>query len=243
MNENLKLFNKGGFKYFLSTNHNSCIDRDIIRNGCWEPNATKLVKNTVKKGDVVIDVGANIGYFTLLFSKLVGDVGKVISFEPFNYFYDRLISNIELNKLRNVVAINKGVYSKRKKCLFKRGFPSTAIVDLIKKDDDLNRYCKSEVVSFDDWFFYSCLNRLDFIKIDVDGTEFEILEGAQETIDLFRPVLLVEFGCGNAVKIGEKLWSMGYVLYDEKTGKEVGLKKLTKIDKSNLNPNLLAKGG
>jgi len=70
-----------GIKLFLN-NQDNFLSRDIAFHKVWEPEITKLVKEIIKEDQNVIDVGANIGYFTTLFSKLVGKSGKVFSFEP-----------------------------------------------------------------------------------------------------------------------------------------------------------------
>src|SRR5207244_3754027 len=72
----------------------------------WEPLETKVVQNEVRRGSVVLDIGAHIGYYTLLMARLVGPQGRVFAFEPNPANYDLLRRNIQINSYRNVTAVN-----------------------------------------------------------------------------------------------------------------------------------------
>src|SRR3989442_10745976 len=92
-----------------------CIDWTRFRSfvyGTWEPAATSAVVATVQPGMTVIDIGANIGYYTLLFAKCVGSVGQVFAFEPLPGNYALLQKNIGLNNLGHVHALNEAVFSR-----------------------------------------------------------------------------------------------------------------------------------
>ena len=78
-------------------------------NKAYEPDVTLIFKNEIKNGDIVMDVGADYGYFSLLASGLVGNDGKVYAFEPFPFAYQNLIENIKLNKFTNIIPIQKAV--------------------------------------------------------------------------------------------------------------------------------------
>ena len=71
----------------------------------YEGNETELVKREIKEGDLVIDVGANIGYYTLIFAKLVGEKGKVYAFEPEPRSFKLLKKNVEENKYQNIMMV------------------------------------------------------------------------------------------------------------------------------------------
>ena len=81
-------------------------------NKSYEEFETKLVKDIIKEGNVVVDIGANIGYFTLIFSRLVGRKGEVFAFEPEPNNFNLLKKNIEINDYKNVNLINKAVSNK-----------------------------------------------------------------------------------------------------------------------------------
>jgi FkbM family methyltransferase len=78
----------------------------------FEPNLTYFISSVLKPGDVFIDVGANIGYFTMLAAKCVGASGKVYAIEASPSTYDLLIANLRLNEVKNVEAINMAVTDK-----------------------------------------------------------------------------------------------------------------------------------
>ncbi len=77
------------------------------RGSCYEPEVTHVLLRAIREGDTVVDVGANVGFFTILMSKLVGPAGKVYSFEPGRNVLPKLKANLELNKCENVVLIEK----------------------------------------------------------------------------------------------------------------------------------------
>ena len=94
-----------GHKMFLDQNDSLNFSID----GVWEETLTNYLKKTVKEGNVVLDIGANIGYFTLLLAKLVGTKGRVFAFEPEPNNFSLLKKNVEEDGYTNVILENKGV--------------------------------------------------------------------------------------------------------------------------------------
>ncbi len=84
-------------------------------NGVYEPLETKLVRKEVKKSDVVLDIGANIGYYTLILAKLVGKKGRVFAFEPDPTNFALLKKNISINGYKNVILVPKAVAGKTRR--------------------------------------------------------------------------------------------------------------------------------
>jgi FkbM family methyltransferase len=85
---------------------NDLVQGRIFSFGVWEPNLTSFIQNRLRSGDTFIDVGANIGYFSLLASKLVGRTGKVISIEASPSIFRMLKKNVEINAAKNIRIIN-----------------------------------------------------------------------------------------------------------------------------------------
>src|SRR3989344_2665787 len=102
-----------GLKLYIDKN-DTVVSESLIYNKTWSKHETKLVSKYLKKGDVFVDVGAHIGYFTLLASKIVGPVGRVYAFEPNTNNFKLLQKNVKRNKLNNVICINKAIADKNK---------------------------------------------------------------------------------------------------------------------------------
>ena len=150
----------------------------------------EFCKKELKKGDTVIDVGANIGYFTLFFSKLVGEKGKVIAFEPDPINFDILKKNIELNKITNVELVKKGVSNKNE---FMRLYksPVSGGHSLIKNEWG-KEYTDIQTVTLDEYFKEQ---KIDVIKIDVEGFELEVIEGGKKIFKNNKNIKIIsEFG-------------------------------------------------
>ena len=101
-NDNFEVF---GHKMLLDRNNMT----DVILHGVHDPTETALVRKEIKRGDVVLDVGANVGYYTLIFAECVGETGKVFAFEPDPTNFALLKKNIEANGVKNVVLVQKAV--------------------------------------------------------------------------------------------------------------------------------------
>lgn len=203
----------------------SCIAESMYYNGYWEKNSTKLVKKIVRKGDVVFDIGANIGYYSCILSRLVGNKGHIYCFEPISKYVKRLKDNIKVNDLRNITVVKKvvsdicvpqklqvGPSSARTFCGLGE-YNHTEVVESIT----LDKYITEE----------NGIRRVDFVKIDVDGFEIEIISGAEDTLRKYKPIMLVEFCPEAQEKVGNTtgdllklLQSFGYSLYSEYTGIE-----------------------
>ena len=145
-------------------------------------------------GAVMFDIGANIGLFTLQYSKFPG--ATVHSFEPVKSTYDLLDRNVEQNKLANVTAHNFGLSSEKSEMFIgpADGRVKTGAFT-VYADPDQNTSGRGHVASFEtmDWFASTKgIERLDFIKVDVEGHEMSVLSGGKETIGKFRPIMELE---------------------------------------------------
>jgi len=157
-------------------------------NGCWlgtyELDKQVLFSKYVKPGMTVFDVGANVGLYSLLSSVLIGGNGKVFSFEPLpeNIFY--LKKHIELNKLKNVTAIEKAVNDKVSTVRFNFGDNRSA--GYISNEGEI----EVETTSLDEYINQG--NPLpDLIKMDIEGAEYEALIGAKEILKTKKPVIFL----------------------------------------------------
>jgi len=139
----------------------------------YEPQTWKYVMNQVKKGDIVADVGAFIGIYTIAFAKRVGPTGKVFSFEPDQNNLKLLKKMLKLNSTisSRVELINLAVADKDGAIYFEDGMQSESHILQNPKDTKPKIPCTSL-----DKFFMN--QTLDILKIDVEGYELEVLKGA-----------------------------------------------------------------
>ena len=128
-----------------------------------------------------MDVGANIGYYTLLAARLTGEKGKVFAFEPDPHNYGLLCKNIELNGYRNVIAVRKAVFSKSGRMplfLDKKNLGAHSLsAENVEKADSI----MIDAISLDD-YFKEINSKIDIVKMDVQGSEMAVLDGMANTI-------------------------------------------------------------
>lgn len=157
----------------------------------YEPLTTKLFRQLVQSGMVVVDVGANIGYFTLLSSKLVGASGKVIAFEPDLRNYALLKKNLNINDCRNVVTNQNIVSNTNKKTTLYRSSEKGS--HSIYKHEDSIASVEIDSIQLDDYFSKEETS-IDVIKIDVEGAEVLVLEGMKRILDINDKIkIFIEF--------------------------------------------------
>jgi len=205
-------------------NPNKYLDREIINQSLFEPYSTALIKKLIKKGDVVLDVGANIGYYTVIMSKLVGNIGKVYAFEPTKYYGDILLRNLKENDINNCEVQFYGLSSHDQKLEISIGESSATLhwtADTAPREKE-----QITLISLDKFVHDSGIKKIDFIKIDVDGHEPEFLKGATILNEL-RPIILLEVNHENYLKAGVTAWDFydnikqqNYFIYSEKTLRE-----------------------
>jgi FkbM family methyltransferase len=152
-------------------------------NGVYGELDTKIIREEIHEGDIVIDVGANIGYYTLIFAQLVGKSGKVIAFEPESKNFEILKKNIEINNYDNVIVEQKIVSEKCGK--MKLYVSNSDIVGhRIQQMKNLKNFIEVESVTLDDYMEKLNLDKkVNFIKIDVEGAEPKVLEGSNKILE------------------------------------------------------------
>ena len=151
-----------------------------------------FMSKVVKPGDSVLDVGANIGYWSTALSAQVGPRGRVYAFEPSPVTLEYLRKNIAINNCGNVSVFPVGLSSEDKTGRFWLSKDHTGSSRL---DDDSSKKDESieiEVVALDSICGSFDLDRISFIKIDVEGGEVKILEGAKKLLSKISPIILLE---------------------------------------------------
>jgi FkbM family methyltransferase len=163
-------------------------------NGKFEESEANCMKKFIKKGDVVLDVGANYGYYTVLFSKWVGPKGRVYAFEPLPWALTLLDKNLSVNDATKNTIINKfglgdreGTFSIFKYDWCDSGWSSMKKHGWIPASDT-----KCRIITLDAYVKKSGIKRVDFIKCDIEGGEFPVFKGARTTLAKFSPAIIFE---------------------------------------------------
>ena len=199
---------------------NNYVDQCIIGSGLFEERSTEIARRLVKPGATVLDVGANIGYYTTLLARLVGENGRVIAFEPTEYYGNVLRKNLEANRIVNVELHPLGL-SDRDQVLDIQIGGSTATLHH-PGVNPLERSERIRLTTLDDFVASQGLTRIDFIKVDVDGHEPLFLRGARKTLAGFDPLILMEVSHLHYLEAGFTAWDFyaslkedGYRIFHE----------------------------
>lgn len=198
---------------------------NIIENS-FEKIETKFLQSTIKPGMHVLDIGANLGYFTILMSSLVGEKGKVDAFEPLPFLYDSLQKSITKNGLNDIAKAHNVALGHEESSVKLVYAPDSdnwggaylsfdGIVPHDHATELVNVKKISDIIS---------PQRLDFIKIDVEGAEPLVLEAAQPLLKEFSPMIMSEVHPGqlnlvSGVSASEyiiKMEEYGYSCYELK---------------------------
>jgi FkbM family methyltransferase len=168
----------------------------------YEPELLYL-ERVLSPGKVFVDAGANFGIYTLLASKIVGEAGRVISFEPSSRVFPVLQRNIALNGFKNVLAFHVALTDKPGRA---RLYYHAAVgCDSLGKDASFEQDARAEDVStesLDNVLKQSSVGRVDVIKMDVQGAEELALRGAIEIVTSTRPVVIFELFPEGAASLG-----------------------------------------
>jgi FkbM family methyltransferase len=155
----------------------------------FEPFETSIIRKYVKKGDYVLDLGANIGYYTLIMSKIVGDKGKVFAFEPDENNFNLLKKSVETNNLKNVVLFKKGVadYNGTATLYLEKLNSAHHMIHKPKNEKEIAGTSKIEIVKIDDVI----KDKISFIKMDVEGSEAKAIKGMGKTLLKNKSITLI----------------------------------------------------
>ena len=152
-----------------------------ILTGEIDPAITALIKKNVHKGMTVFDLGANFGWFSLIFSKLVGPSGHVYTFEADPTLIKTINENVKLNKLDNVTVIPKAISNKS-------GISEFSLDETYDTRNQLDakspkgKVIKIETISLDEFCNENGIKQVDFIKMDVEGSEPKAIKGMKKII-------------------------------------------------------------
>ena len=205
-----------------------CDIREIVQQviyfyGYYEAVETYFAMAFIKKGDTVIDAGANIGYYSLVAANCVGPGGRVHSFEPIPRNFSHLQDHIHSNHLDKIVTVNNyGVWDKEEEIEFtlSKNTESNFGTYSAGEQADVVEKITCRTLRLDNYVKKNNIHKVNFLKIDVEGAEWAALQGAEETIKRDKPVILLEvckytcdrFGYDQNV-MWEFLKPLGYKMY------------------------------
>jgi FkbM family methyltransferase len=203
-------------KIILILHIDDWIQQNIYFKNTYEEHEISFVEHSLKKGDVFIDVGANIGIFSLVASLQVGEEGKVYSFEPIKKNYDSLTNHIQINNIKNAILEKIAVSDNQ------------GILNLYLNENDKNsgmataysdNFTLAETVpstSLDLYFADKNDRPIKLIKIDIEGGEYPALLGMQQLLRKDKPDLLIEINPDTPhgqKKIEDFLFELDYKKY------------------------------
>jgi len=157
----------------------------LYYNGSHEPHVSSLFCSLLNNGMTVVDVGALIGYYTLLAAKRVGDNGRVLAFEPSPTAFSLLLKNIKINNRNNIKAFKYAVSDKNGKKTFdlsRLSFAHTKSSDTIVVN----------TVFIDSFLHSLSIEDVDLVKIDVEGAELEVLRGMRKILSRGKVKIICE---------------------------------------------------
>lgn len=188
-----------GLKFRADKSNRDC------RQGTYELPLQKALQNYLKPEGIFYDIGANIGFFTVIAAKLVGTSGHVYAFEPVPENAARISENIKLNEFSNVTLLEKAVSQTTGSGeLLLAHHHGGATLSSAGTPPDLKGEMTVDLVCIDDLVLEKTLLPPTFVKIDVEGAEIEALRGMIQTLNQFKPIIIYEVDDGNALAFQRK---------------------------------------
>jgi len=219
---------RNGIAYRLDIT--DAMDRILYYRGVHECLETKLCRHIIRPGFTCLDVGANLGYYTLLFAKLTNGIGAVHAFEPCPEEAERLCRNVSLNRFANIkihpfaLADTSGKIGITER---KKGGNTRIAATIQEKCHEI------DVMTLDEFAAKEKIANIDLMKIDVEGAEVKFLKGGPDTISRCRPVMIIELNPKALGRFGNRVSEVSDFLhtrrYDLYTLSRRGLKRFDRM--------------
>lgn len=202
---------KGKYGYVLYNKHDRYIGKSIETYGEYSEAEIILLKQICQQGDVILEVGSNIGAHTIALSQFVGNSGKIYAFEAQRVIFQTLCANMALNSITNVECYHMAVASQK-------GFLK---IPEIRYDIEYNfggmgidKFQEGEKVPLVSLDSLVDVSRVNLIKVDVEGMESQVLTGAKQMIARYKPFLYVENDrVDKSKRLIELIDSFGYRMF------------------------------
>jgi FkbM family methyltransferase len=188
----------------------------LLIKDAYEECETELFKKLLRSGMVVVDIGANIGYYTLIAARLVGNGGRVYAFEPESANYELLTKSIEINGYKHVTHVQKAVSNNNGKIkLFVSKISPVHPSFSEQNVPESGGFLEVETLTLDDFFENTVgSNKVDLIKMDTQGAEGLIIDGAEKVLRSNDLRIVMEFWPYGLRNIGSDPAELLYKLED-----------------------------
>lgn len=245
------IFRRGGLRWKLDLSEG--IDLSIYLFGQFEREVARAYLDILEPGAIVLDIGANIGAHSLPMAKICGANGTVHAFEPTEYAVAKLRKNLALNPaILDQVKVHHALLNEGKGEPVPQSIPSSW--QLLEENGGQKHpqhagiyktIGAAECMSLDHFVERTRISRIDLVKLDIDGNEWSVLQGAQTTIRRFAPPILMEFALDYEKEAFNDILGMlieqGYSALDLRNGRPLSLdrEKLRRIIPTNGSINVL----
>ncbi len=181
----------------------------------FQETSRKVLYDSMEVGQTVIDIGTNVGDVTLHAAKIVGANGKVYSFEPDPNNYKRLETNLSLNNFSNICINQLGLGDRAGTfSIAKVNSGNQGMNRVVKRNSNYQNLQQIQVITLDSYVTENKIDKIDLIKIDVEGFEYNVLKGSKTVIDTFHPTFFIELDNDNLLEQGSSAKHLIELLVD-----------------------------
>jgi FkbM family methyltransferase len=168
------------------------IGRELRAFGVHEPILTHALRHEIAAGETVVDIGANIGYYTLLLRKAVGDSGRVVAIEPSPDNYRQLLSNLALNEFTNIDTLHAALSNSEGVSTLHISSKSNWCTLLPRTDSEYRGTEPVQTLTLEGVAQSFGLTSMDAVRMDIEGYEFVAIDGIKPALQRFRPRVYME---------------------------------------------------
>ncbi|HIP69969.1 MAG TPA: FkbM family methyltransferase [Anaerolineae bacterium] len=177
------------------TSSNDNIDQEIYYRGSYEAGTLDIIEKCLRPDDIFIDVGANIGLMSLLAATCIGKEGCVYAFEPEPHTYSLLQNNISMNSIQNILTFNIGLGATQgAQEIYNNQEDNRGTSSFIKHSSEAVKTAEVPITTLDDFVIENQIRSIRMMKVDVEGWEMEVLQGAQTLLSSPQaPIVCIEY--------------------------------------------------
>ncbi len=177
----------------------------------WFEDEIKFIRKIIHSGNHVIDIGANYGVYTLSIAKIIGPAGKIYSFEPANKTAETLLKSIQINGFKNIVVEKKGLSKEIGVAnLFLNN--NSELNSLVRNTVNMGPSELVEITTLDECMKLFNWKQIDFIKIDAEGEEKNIIQGGLDFFKIKSPLVMFEIKAGDQINL-DLVWQFELLEY------------------------------